>query len=91
MRLPKGSAPTRRPTGPLVDLDDYGLQGLPPIDPAARDGESVQERAAAYVDALGIPRNAGRGMLVFRVACVLEDVERKSAGLPSAEEEILGR
>lgn len=91
MRLPKASAPTRRPAGPLVDLDDYGLQGLPPIDPAALDGESVEERAAAYVDALGIPRDAGRGLVAFRVACILEDVERKSAGLPSVEEEILGR
>lgn len=76
-------------SGVLLSPSTYGLDGFPDFDPGALAGTSIREKAQAYVDALHLEPSTRRGMLLWRVECLIEDHERERAGLPSVEDETL--
>lgn len=89
MRLNRSDSSSSRSSGVALDLATYGFDGLPPLDPGALPGGTVEDRASAYVDALDLPRGVRRGLVLFRALCVLDDFERERDGRPSFEEEIV--
>jgi hypothetical protein len=73
-----------------VDLTPYGLPDLPALDEDL-PGETVEARALAYVEALGLAPGVRRGRVLLAAESALDDLERKRDGRPSWEDEILSR
>jgi hypothetical protein len=90
VRLNRSRASSRTSSRDALTLDEYGLPGLPPVDPAL-PGESVDALAREYVEALGLDSSVRRDAVRFAVECVLDDEERRRDGRPTYEDEILGR
>ena len=75
-------------SGAILEPASYGFD-VPAFDPDALPGDTIAERAAAYVDGLDLERSTPRGLLRFRVECLLDDLERTRDGRPSYDDEIL--
>ena len=75
--------------GGSLTLAEYGMPDLPAFSFDTLPGDTIRDKATAYVAALGMEPTPRSGMVAWRVECALDDWQRARDGRPSYEEEIL--